>query len=77
MKKIYTYFPFYFYSCFQVFSIAHALTSTPETLAMATTLTLQEFHDDGCCYIELRSTPRSTPYMTKEQYIDTIVHCMQ
>ncbi|XP_063823875.1 adenosine deaminase-like protein isoform X1 [Ostrinia nubilalis] len=63
--------------CFQVFSIAHSLTSTPEALAMATTLTLQEFHSDGCCYIELRSTPRNTQYMTKEQYVDTIVHCMQ
>ncbi|KAJ0179189.1 hypothetical protein K1T71_004901 [Dendrolimus kikuchii] len=63
--------------CFQVFSIAHSLTSTPETLAMATKLTLQEFQDDGCCYIELRSTPKDTPCMDKRQYIDTIVQAMQ
>ncbi|CAH2063630.1 unnamed protein product, partial [Iphiclides podalirius] len=63
--------------CFQVFSIAHTLTNTPETLGLATTLTLQEFQNDGCCYIELRSTPRNTPHMTKRQYIDTIIGAMQ
>ncbi|CAG9791810.1 unnamed protein product [Diatraea saccharalis] len=63
--------------CFQVFSIAHSLTSTPEALEMATQMTLEEFNDDGCCYVELRSTPRDTPYMTKHQYIDTIVKSMQ
>lgn len=63
--------------CFQVFSIAHSLTSNPETLAMATKLTLQEFQDDGCCYIELRSTPKDTTHMNKRQYIDTIVQAMQ
>ncbi|KOB66875.1 Adenosine deaminase-like protein [Operophtera brumata] len=63
--------------CFQVFSIAHSLTSTPETLAMATMLTLQEFQDDGCCYIELRSTPRETESMSKRQYLETIIQTIQ
>lgn len=67
----------YIHSCFQVFNIAHSLTSTPKALAMATTLTLQEFQDDGCCYLELRSTPRDTPYMSKLQYIETIVQAIQ
>lgn len=65
------------YSCFQVFNIAHTLTSTRDTLAMATALTLKEFEDDGCCYIELRSTPRQTPHMTISEYIEAIVHTMQ
>lgn len=65
------------FSCFQVFNIAHALTNTPETLGLATTLTLEEFQNDGCYYIELRSTPRDTTSMTKKQYIDTIVGAMQ
>uniref|UniRef100_A0A2A4JSQ8 Adenosine deaminase domain-containing protein n=1 Tax=Heliothis virescens TaxID=7102 RepID=A0A2A4JSQ8_HELVI len=63
--------------CFQVFSIAHSLTSTPDALALATRLTLQEFQDDGCCYLELRSTPRDTPQMTKLQYIETLVQAIQ
>ncbi|XP_068627981.1 adenosine deaminase-like protein [Battus philenor] len=63
--------------CFQVFNIAHALTSTPETLDLATTLTIKEFQDDGCCYIELRSTPRDTAHMSKRQYVETIVQAMR
>lgn len=59
--------------CFQVFGIAHALTCTPGALEIATYLTLQEFEADGCCYIELRSTPRDTPHMTKQQYITAIL----
>ncbi|CAH0717371.1 unnamed protein product, partial [Brenthis ino] len=63
--------------CFQVFGIAHALTSTPETLSMATSLTLREFEDDGCCYIELRSTPKETPYMSIRQYIETLIQTIK
>ncbi|KAJ8726830.1 hypothetical protein PYW08_015227 [Mythimna loreyi] len=63
--------------CFQVFNIAHSLTTTPKALALATSLTLQEFQDDGCCYLELRSTPRDTPHMTKLQYIETIIDTIQ
>ncbi|KAM3968318.1 adenosine deaminase-like protein [Aphomia sociella] len=62
--------------CFQVFSIAHALTTTQGALELATYLTLQEFQADQCCYIELRSTPRDTPYMTKRQYINAILQGM-
>lgn len=65
------------FSCFQVFNIAHSLTSTPDALTIATRLTLQEFQDDGCCYLELRSTPRDTPHMTKVQYIETLVKAIQ
>ncbi|XP_047989712.1 adenosine deaminase-like protein [Leguminivora glycinivorella] len=63
--------------CFQVFSIAHSLTSMPQALALATSLTLEEFQNDGCVYIELRSTPRETPYMSKKEYIDTIVQAIR
>lgn len=66
-----------YYSAFSLFTIAHELTSVPESLAMATDMTLQEFEEDGCCYIELRSTPRQTPHMTHRQYIETIVQTMR
>lgn len=40
-------------------------------------MTLQEFQDDGCCYIELRSTPRDTPHMNKTKYIETLIEAIQ
>ncbi|CAH2236163.1 adenosine deaminase-like protein isoform X1 [Pararge aegeria] len=63
--------------CFQVFDIAHKLTITKETLTMATALTLREFERDGCCYIELRSTPRQTAHLTISEYIETVVQSMK
>ncbi|CAH2091744.1 unnamed protein product [Euphydryas editha] len=62
---------------FPLFKIAQELTSVPESLAMATAMTMQEFEEDGCCYIELRSTPRETSHMTHKQYIETIVQTMK
>ncbi|XP_047545810.1 adenosine deaminase-like protein [Vanessa atalanta] len=62
---------------FPLFAIAHELTSIPQTLAMATALTLQEFEDDGCCYIELRSTPKETLHMSYKQYIEAIIQTLK
>lgn len=59
--------------CWEVFRFFHSVVIDPAALALATRLTLQEFQDDGCCYIELRSTPRETPYMSRRLYIETII----
>lgn len=61
------------FSCFQIFGIAHSLTTTPHALGLAASLTIKEFQEDGCCYLELRSTPRDTQHMTKKEYIDTLI----
>ncbi|GBP03266.1 Adenosine deaminase-like protein [Eumeta japonica] len=63
--------------CFQVFGIAHALTSVPEAVGLATALTLKEFEEDGCCYVELRSTPRQTENMSRTQYVDAIIKSIE
>ncbi|KAL4710332.1 hypothetical protein ACJJTC_011148 [Scirpophaga incertulas] len=63
--------------CFQFVTIAQSLTRFPEALKLATLLTLQEFHEEGCIYIELRSTPRNTQYMTMKQYIETIIEAIR
>ncbi|CAG1998786.1 unnamed protein product [Fusarium graminearum] len=34
---------------------------------------LTDFLNDGVCYLELRTTPRSTPQLSAEQYIATLV----
>lgn len=57
------------YSAFEKFKYAHDLTDTPAAVELATRCVIQDFHDDNVIYVELRSTPRSTPNMTKEQYI--------
>lgn len=57
--------------------MAHSLTTTPAALTLATMLTLKEFEDDGVCYIELRSTPRETPHMSRRQYVEALIHAIK
>ncbi|XP_021934884.1 adenosine deaminase-like protein isoform X2 [Zootermopsis nevadensis] len=64
--------------CFQIFGIAHSLTTTPATVYKATQDVIKEFVDDGVRYLELRSTPRNVPQiMSKAQYIQAMVDAIQ
>lgn len=68
------------YDFFGLFPAIYALTSSPETLALAARAVLQQFLDpspaDGlpqAAYLELRSTPRESYAMTRLQYIETVL----
>ncbi|KAJ7610309.1 hypothetical protein DFH06DRAFT_1308768 [Mycena polygramma] len=61
---------------FGLFPAIYALTSTPPALARAARGVLGEFLDGDtpqCTYLELRSTPRATPDMTRAEYVETVV----
>lgn len=65
---------------FGLFPAIYALTSSPETLALAARAVLQQFLDpsphDGfpqAAYLELRSTPRESRAMTRMQYVETVL----
>ena len=61
---------------FGLFPAIYALTSTPAALARATRSVLQLFLDGPtpeCTYLELRSTPRATPHMTRKEYVEVIL----
>lgn len=69
---------------FGLFPAIYALTSTPEALSRATRGVLDAFFrvEDGglvdelgpeCTYLELRTTPRSTPTMSREVYLRTVL----
>jgi adenosine deaminase len=67
------------YGFFVLFPTIYALTSTPQALQIATRAVLQSFlKDDGttspqCTYLELRTTPRETLHMTREDYLKTVL----
>ncbi|PSN55923.1 Adenosine deaminase-like protein [Blattella germanica] len=64
--------------CFQVFSIAHTLTSTPKAVYKATQNVIKEFANEGVHYLELRSTPRAVPgVMTKKEYLKAIIDAIK
>lgn len=62
---------------FGLFPAIYALTSTPAALARVTRSVLQLFLDGPtpeCTYLELRSTPRATPHMTRREYVEVVLH---
>ncbi|KAL8757239.1 MAG: hypothetical protein Q9184_004267 [Pyrenodesmia sp. 2 TL-2023] len=65
------------FSFFPLFtSYIYRLVSTLPSLIYSTSAVLADFSADGVCYLELRTTPRISPYFTKEQYIRTVLDCI-
>lgn len=60
-------------SCFKKFKFAHDLTRTKEALQLATENVIKDFDEDNVCYLELRTTPRQTEAMSKEEYLETVL----
>jgi len=61
---------------FVLFPAIYALTSTPSTLARATRAVLGVFLDGDvpqCRYLELRTTPRQTDSMNREEYLRVVL----
>ncbi|SPJ81940.1 related to adenosine deaminase [Fusarium torulosum] len=54
-------------------SYIYNLITDEESVRYTTNSVLTEFCDDGVCYLELRTTPRSTPQLSAEQYVATLV----
>lgn len=57
-----------------MFKVAHNVTNNPDAICKATQNVIKEFADDNVVYLELRTTPREEPDMTKKQYIDAVIH---
>jgi adenosine deaminase len=61
---------------FKLFPAIYALTSTPAALARATRSVLEFFldgPDPECTYLEIRTTPRATPHMTRREYVEVVL----
>ena len=70
---------------FKLFPAIYALTSTPASLTRATRAILSHFLDPyllpststsaaaAVVYIELRTTPRETPHMSRRVYLETVL----
>jgi len=59
--------------CFQLFDIIHKLTDEPETIYRIACEMIEDFSQDGCRYLEIRTTPRATSSMTAEDYIRRVI----
>lgn len=62
---------------FPVFSqYIYELCSTPDSIVYSTKAVLQDFKDDGVVYLELRTTPRSSASISKDDYVVSILDCI-
>ena len=62
---------------FPVFSqYIYELCSTPNSIIYSTNAVLQDFKDDGVVYLELRTTPRSSASISKDDYVVSILDCI-
>ncbi|CAK9003896.1 Adenosine deaminase-like protein, partial [Durusdinium trenchii] len=63
--------------CFELFDVIHQVVVDSETLAFVTEQVIADFVADGVRYLELRSTPRATAFMTKTEYLDTLLAAVE
>ncbi|WKX95101.1 hypothetical protein Q1695_011954 [Nippostrongylus brasiliensis] len=61
---------------FKIFPLIQSLTTTRGALITATLDVVKEFADDGVIYLELRSTPKSTTEMTKQEYVEALIEAI-
>ena len=63
---------------FPIFSqYIYELCSTPASILYSTNAVLQDFKDDGVVYLELRTTPRSSAYISKDEYVRITLDCIR
>ncbi|KAJ5135465.1 uncharacterized protein N7515_004743 [Penicillium bovifimosum] len=59
---------------FSTFSkLTYQLCNDLESLVYATNSVLQDFIEDGVVYLELRTIPRASPGISREQYVNTVL----
>ncbi|EFP07461.1 hypothetical protein CRE_26208 [Caenorhabditis remanei] len=57
---------------FHRFKAVEEILDNPDSLRIAVIRTIREFSEDGCLYLELRTTPKKTATMDYEKYIRTV-----
>ncbi|XP_063699275.1 adenosine deaminase-like protein [Culicoides brevitarsis] len=59
--------------CFLKFKYAHDLTDSWDALKLATECMIQDFALENTIYLEIRSTPKKTVSLSKEDYLEAII----
>lgn len=62
-----------FASCFALFGIVHSLTGRPDVVQRIAREMVEDFADERCVYLEVRTTPRATECMTQEAYVRAVL----
>ena len=60
-------------ACFEIFGLIHGCVTSLDTVRRVCREALEDFAAEGCCYAELRSTPRPLGGATEMDYILAVV----
>lgn len=64
-----------FFSTFS--TLTYQLCNDLESLVYATNSVLEDFVNDGVVYLELRTIPRASPGISREQYVETVLKTIE
>uniref|UniRef100_A0A0N5ARM1 A_deaminase domain-containing protein n=1 Tax=Syphacia muris TaxID=451379 RepID=A0A0N5ARM1_9BILA len=65
------------FRAFKIFPLVQRLTEREEELRMATESVIKEFAAENVVYLELRTTPKITKWMSKQKYVDTVIDAIR
>ena len=66
---------FRFFSTFS--KLTYQLCNDLQSLVYSTNSVLEDFMNDGVVYLELRTIPRESPGISREQYVDTVLKTIE
>ena len=62
---------------FIIFSLVHRVVNSKQRLSRIVREVLEDFDADNCIYLELRTTPKALPDISKIEYIQTIEQAIE
>ncbi|VDN88922.1 unnamed protein product [Brugia pahangi] len=62
-----------FCRAFELFPLIQQLVVKSEDVTQVTIEVIREFSEENVVYLELRSTPRQTTFMSKEEYVKALI----
>jgi len=63
--------------CFRLFDIIHTLVVDKEALRKLARDVIRDFARDNVVYLELRTTPRQTEFLSRQDYLTTIIEVIR
>ena len=63
-------------ACFEIFALIHQCVDSLAVVRRVAREALEDFEAAGCCYVELRSTPRALGEHTEADYVEAVVDVM-
>ncbi|CAG9314532.1 unnamed protein product [Blepharisma stoltei] len=62
---------------FRLFSVVHSVVTRPDRVERITREMLEDFEKENTVYLEIRTSPKATQFMTKLEYLNSIIKAIR